>query len=124
MVEDFPTLHSRAQLLIIFLESSKWYLINYFGGYFCFPEPNSFKHNFNFSIEPPVLVKDFQILKDLIAEYPAYDASGIYGPECTNLDRHGSSRQYLIKWDSLHLLINWLSLCNNKNIMDIITSTT
>ncbi|GFS08932.1 heparanase [Elysia marginata] len=61
-------------------------------------EPNSFKHNFNFSIEPPVLVKDFQILKDLIAEYPQYDASGIYGPECTNLDRHGSSRQYLIKF--------------------------
>ncbi|RUS75154.1 hypothetical protein EGW08_017094 [Elysia chlorotica] len=61
-------------------------------------EPNSFKHNFNFSIEPPVLVKDFQILKDVIAEYPQYDASGIYGPECTNLDRHGSSRQYLTKF--------------------------
>ncbi|GFO07154.1 heparanase [Plakobranchus ocellatus] len=61
-------------------------------------EPNSFQHNFNFSIEPDVLVKDFNILRDLIAEFPQYDASGIYGPENTNLDRHGSSRQYLSRF--------------------------
>ena len=59
------------------------------------PEPNAYKYNFNFSIESDVLVRDFRLLKYVLSSYPEYDSSALYGPDVTNLDRHGSSRNYL-----------------------------
>ncbi|KAK3798550.1 hypothetical protein RRG08_031563 [Elysia crispata] len=58
-------------------------------------EPNAYKYNFNFSIESDVLVRDFRLLKYVLSSYPEYDSSALYGPDVTNLDRHGSSRNYL-----------------------------
>ncbi|RUS88700.1 hypothetical protein EGW08_003515 [Elysia chlorotica] len=58
-------------------------------------EPNAYKYNFNFSIEGDALVRDFRLLKLVLSTYPEYDASGLYGPDVTNLDRHGSARTYL-----------------------------
>ncbi|RUS85863.1 hypothetical protein EGW08_006347 [Elysia chlorotica] len=71
-------------------------------------EPNSFRYNFNFTVEPAVLVEGFRRLRDLISVYPQYDTSSIFGPESTNLDRHFSSRTYLI--ESVHVLklFSWL----------------
>ncbi|XP_059145604.1 heparanase-like [Physella acuta] len=57
-------------------------------------EPNAFEHNFNFSISPLVLLSDFRILKMLLARYPLYRYSAIYGPDVTNLAHHASSMQY------------------------------
>ncbi|GFS06177.1 heparanase [Elysia marginata] len=58
-------------------------------------EPNAFLHNFNFSIESDVLARDFKLLKSVLSTFSQYDASGLYGPDVTNLDRHGSARTYL-----------------------------
>ncbi|GFO42274.1 heparanase [Plakobranchus ocellatus] len=58
-------------------------------------EPNGFSRNYNLSIEGDILVQDFMILKNLISKYPQYDASGLYGPDVTTLDFHGSARTYL-----------------------------
>ncbi|GFR83203.1 heparanase [Elysia marginata] len=58
-------------------------------------EPNLYKTKFNMSLDGKRLAEDFMALKDLISELPMYSASGIYGPDVTNLDNHKSARNYL-----------------------------
>lgn len=57
-------------------------------------EPNSYYHNFHFSIEPGQLAEDMQKLRSLLSEFPAYSRSYILGPDVTKVTE-GSGRAYL-----------------------------
>ncbi|CAL1539023.1 unnamed protein product [Lymnaea stagnalis] len=57
-------------------------------------EPNAFLHNFNISILPPSLARDFIVLKQLLSNYSQYRESGLYGPDVTSMSTHSASADY------------------------------
>uniref|UniRef100_A0A0B7BB74 Beta-glucuronidase C-terminal domain-containing protein n=1 Tax=Arion vulgaris TaxID=1028688 RepID=A0A0B7BB74_9EUPU len=59
-------------------------------------EPNAYKGNYDFVIDPPTLAKDFQILKTLISKYPLYASSKLYGPDVTSLEIRSDARKYFL----------------------------
>lgn len=61
-------------------------------------EPNLYKGKFGLDIGGDLLAQDFWALKDLISEMPQYVASGIYGPDVTNVNTHQSARTYLTQF--------------------------
>ncbi|KAK3737955.1 hypothetical protein RRG08_028578 [Elysia crispata] len=61
-------------------------------------EPNLYKSKFGVDIDGRQLAQDFWLLKDVISELPQYSASGLYGPDVTNLDQHRSARTYLTQF--------------------------
>ena len=57
-------------------------------------EPNSYSHNFNFSIPGSRLASDMHQLRELLSNFPAYRNSCILGPDVTKVTET-SSRKYL-----------------------------
>ncbi|XP_076442083.1 heparanase-like [Babylonia areolata] len=54
-------------------------------------EPNSYHHNFNFSIPGARLAKDMEQLRSLLTEFPAYHNSYIIGPDVTKVTKQSAS---------------------------------
>ncbi|XP_055865224.1 heparanase-like isoform X1 [Biomphalaria glabrata] len=58
-------------------------------------EPNSYEHNFNFTISPSALLNDLKTLRNVLNDHPFYRSSGLFGPEVTNLGNRAGSSTYL-----------------------------